>query len=462
MEKSTVIVLFGAAGDLAKKKLYHSIHSLHLKGVNLFVIGSGRREFSQADFHSIVSDASHSTDASFLNRFAYLSGNSADISYYEKLKSEISSIEAKNGKCNVIYYLSIPPELFSEVAVNLKKSGLNKSSTGFRRLVIEKPFGYDLETARKLNSDINNVFSEDQIYRIDHYLGKELVQNIIAFRFTNPVFQGLWNKNHIDNVQITISETAGVDERGNYYDKSGALRDMVQNHILQIMSLVAMEEPKDNKADSIRDEKVKLLNSIEKFDGKNIKNVVSGQYSGYASHTGVAKDSKTETFTAIKFNVNNERFKDVPFYARTGKKMSKSFAEVNIVFKKLPCVFCSVDDEKHHPNVLKIRIQPEEIISLQFNVRKPETNDVVVQNLEFLHEKVYGLRSSKSYEVLINDVISGDMTRFVRWDEVEASWKIIDSITNTWKTAKMIFEYDAGSFGPKEADLLLANSKWIN
>ena len=460
MGNATVIVLFGAAGDLAKKKLYHSIHSLHTKGVNLFVIGSGRREFSQSEFHKIVSDASHSTESSFLNRFIYLPGNSADFAYYEKLKSEILSIEAKNGKCNVIYYLSIPPELFSEVAVNLKKSGLNKSSTSFRRLVIEKPFGYDLETARKLNSDINDAFGEDQIYRIDHYLGKELVQNIIAFRFTNPVFQGLWNKNHIDNVQITISETAGVDERGNYYDKSGAIRDMVQNHILQIMSLVAMEEPKDNKADSIRDEKVKLLNSIEKFD-KSISSVVAGQYKGYTEHTGVAKDSKTETFAAIKFNINNSRWQGIPFYARTGKKLSKSFAEVNIVFKKLPCVFCSADEEKHSANVLKVRIQPEEVISLQFNVRKPETNDVVVQNLEFLHEKVYGLRSSKSYEVLLNDVISGDMTRFVRWDEVESSWKIIDSITNAWKTAKMVFKYDVGSSGPKEAELLLSNSKWI-
>jgi len=460
MEKGTIIVLFGAAGDLAKKKLYHSIHSLYAKGINLFLIGSGRREFSQAEFHKIVSDASHSTDSEFLNRFAYLAGNSADFSYYEKLKAEIDTIEAKNGKCNVLFYLSIPPELFSEVAVNLEKSGLNNSATGFRRLIIEKPFGYDLETARQLNSDINGAFGEDQIYRIDHYLGKELVQNIIAFRFSNPVFQGLWNKNHIDNVQITISETAGVDERGNYYDKSGAIRDMVQNHILQVLSLVAMEEPADNLADSVRDEKVKLLKSIEIF--RENMPVIAGQYAGYGEHAGVSKNTKTETFAALKFNIKNERWEGVPFYARTGKKMAKSYAEVNIEFKKMKCVFCSAGEEKHHPNILKIKIQPEESISLQFNIPNPETGKIITQNLEFQHGKIYGLRSSKSYEILLKDVISGDMTRFVRWDEVEASWKIIDSITSMWKTSKNVFKYDAGGFGPKEADKLLESRKWIN
>ena len=382
----------------------------------------------------------------------------------------IRQIEIFDPGFNKVFYLAVPSQFFEAIVDNLKKSNL---ATGSSRIVFEKPFGHDLKSSMKLNKTIKKAFKENQIYRLDHYLGKELVQNLLVLRFANNIFDPVWSKKYIDHVQITVAEDIGVETRGNYYDNAGALRDIIQNHMMQLVALTAMEPPRSLNADDIRTEKVKVLSSIKPFASKNVKNIaVRGQYGSgvvnnkevkaYRDEEKVDKKSNTETFVALKLNIGNNRWKGVPFYLRTGKRLNERVAEINIVFKQTSCILFCDQIKNIEPNMLIVRIQPEEGISLQFSAKVPgQKMTIDTVRMDFCHECKFGPKSPEAYERLLYDIISRDQTLFTRWDEVEIAWKIVDRIAKAWKKGKVI-NYNAGSWGPKEADILIERDgrKW--
>ncbi|MBK9391128.1 MAG: glucose-6-phosphate dehydrogenase [Bacteroidetes bacterium] len=480
--KNLILVIFGASGDLTSRKLIPAIYSLKNQGLlpgKFAMIGTGRTGFSLDEFRkkmqdSIIEFSEEAVDkdqvTSFLDHLYYLSmDNSAPADFFS-LRSHIQEIDDKYGiGGNYIFYMATPPLLYGPIALNLSNAGLTGQSEGFRRVIIEKPFGYDLESGRALNRTLHEIITEEQIFRIDHYLGKETVQNLLVTRFANGLFEPLWNRNYIDRIEITSSENIGVEERGGYYDNSGALRDMVQNHLLQMVGLTAMEPPSSLDSNAIRNEVLKVFQSLQPIKEEDVpKQVIRGQYTGslirgecvtgYRYEKGVPKDSRTETYVAIKFFINNWRWGGVPFYIRTGKRLPTRVTEIVIHFKPTPHHLFRRDSGKISANQLIIRIQPDEGILLKFDMKEPGAGfNVKNVNMDFHYKDLANVRVPSAYERLLYDVMIGDSTLFSRDDEVETAWKFLEPIQKAWANNHeiKIFGYPAGTWGPEHANDLI-------
>ncbi|OQM45039.1 glucose-6-phosphate dehydrogenase [Anoxybacillus sp. UARK-01] len=474
----SLIVIFGATGDLAKRKLFPSIYSLYQKGKlseKFAVVGVARRSLSDDAFRHYVSEAiEHSTkqqflDEAFISHFYYHSLDVTNTASYQELKQLLERLDSTyNIEGNRIFYLAMAPEFFGTITAHLKSEGLTNVN-GWKRLVIEKPFGHDLKSAQHLNKEIRKAFSEKEIFRIDHYLGKEMVQNIEVIRFANAIFEPLWNNRFIANIQITSSETLGVEDRGRYYDHSGALKDMVQNHMLQMVALLAMEPPIKLTTDDIRSEKVKVLRALRPISHDEVgQYFVRGQYGrgiirekeviGYREENNVDPDSNTETFVAGKLMIDNFRWAGVPFYIRTGKRMKEKSTKIVVQFKDVPMNLYYRTSENVHPNLLVIHIQPDEGITLHLNAKKSgESMKTTPIKLDYCYNCIDGINTPEAYEKLLYDCMRGDATNFTHWDEVAASWSFIDPIAEVWTNTKAADfpNYEAGSMGPKAADELL-------
>ncbi|MBM7572396.1 glucose-6-phosphate dehydrogenase [Aquibacillus albus] len=474
----SIIVIFGATGDLANRKLFPSIYRLYRNGKlseNFAVVGVARRPLTNEEFRNNVmksveqfqeDDIDHE---SFASHFYYNPFDATDLEHYQKLNSFLLELDDQyQTEGNRIFYLAMAPNFFGTIASNLKSEGLT-STNGWTRLVIEKPFGNNFETAKALNDQIREAFDEDQIYRIDHYLGKEMVQNIEVIRFANALFEPLWNNQYISNIQITSSEVLGVEDRGRYYESSGALRDMFQNHMLQMLALLAMEPPIKLTPDEIRSEKVKALRALRPVNEDEVDDYfVRGQYDrgiindeeqiAYRESNAVDENSNTETFVAGKLLIDNFRWAGVPFYIRTGKRMEKKSTEIVIQFKDLPMNLYYDQGENIYPNLLVIHIQPYEGITLHLNAKKGDygtTSTPIMLNYDNTQKDK--MNTPEAYEVLLHDCMRGDSTNFTHWDEVALSWKFVDIISNHWesKAAKQFPNYESGSNGPKDSDALL-------
>jgi len=478
MNPKSLIVIFGATGDLAKRKLFPSIYRLFLKGKlseEFAVVGVARRGLSDDEFRNYVKQSIEDSikqgfdSDHFISHFYYHSLDVTNSASYQELKSLLERLdETYNIPGNRIFYLAMAPEFFGTITAFLKSEGLTNTN-GWKRLVIEKPFGHDLRSAQQLNEEIRKSFSEREIFRIDHYLGKEMVQNIEVIRFANAIFEPLWNNRFISNIQITSSETLGVEDRGRYYDHSGALRDMVQNHMLQMVALLAMEPPSKLTTDDIRSEKVKVLRALRPISYKEIDEYfVRGQYGrgvvqgqeviGYREENNVDANSNTETFVAGKIMIDNFRWAGVPFYIRTGKRMTKKSTKIVVQFKDVPMNLYYRTSETIDPNLLVINIQPDEGITLHLNAKKSgETMRTMPIKLDFSNNGVHGINTPEAYEKLLYDSMRGDATNFTHWDEVAASWSFIDPISEVWENTKAFGfpNYESGSMGPKASDELL-------
>ncbi|MFH1881813.1 MAG: glucose-6-phosphate dehydrogenase [Planctomycetota bacterium] len=488
----SAFVVFGASGDLTHRKLLVSIFRLFTQDLlndRFYLLGCGRKKFSDEDFRKKAeqsirenSDFLSSKDLdAFTSRLYYVDGDYNDADFYRRIKTRLAELEQKHKVYkSLVFYLSVPPFLYATIVEHLGLAELvcpKKLTTEQQiKLVVEKPFGRDLQSATELNNRIHQCFDESQIYRIDHYLGKETVQNILMLRFANTIFEPIWNRNYIDNVQITIAETDGVEHRAGYYDTSGALRDIFQNHMLQMLALVAMESPISFKADHIRDEKVKLLRSIRAFDVNKLGDFcVRGQYGpgsingkkvkGYLEESGVRANSKTETFVAAKLFIDNWRWQGVPFYLRTGKRLPAKDTEIAITFKKVPySMFSSVGLDELPPNVLVLRIQPEEGISLSFQAKRPGSKICIsTLNMNFSYKSVFLVDMPQAYQRLLLDCMVGDQTLFTRQDDIEISWQLLTPILQAWEQDESApYKYAAGSESFAEADRLIEadNRKW--
>ena len=483
-----ILVIFGASGDLTKRKLLPTLYNLAKKDLlpkDFALIGCAIEQISEEDFRrQVYEDLREFAGAPercrfcdwLLERLYYVSGDFHDPAFYQRLKEVLAGVDAKQGtNGSYVYYLATAPGLFGEVVKRLGDAGLTEESDGhWRRVVIEKPFGRDLDSARALNKCIGSVLGEKQIYRIDHYLGKETVQNILIFRFSNGIFEPIWNRRYIDHVQITVSETLGVEQRGGYYDRAGALRDMVPNHILQLVTLTAMEPPISFHADAVRDEQAKILRAITPLAPEDVlTRAVRGQYGegvvdgvaapAYRSEPNVAPESNTETFMALKLNIDNWRWADVPFYIRTGKRLAARVTEIAIQFRRAPFVlFRDTPVEKLTPNLLVLHIQPDEGISLRFGAKVPGIQvNIGAVDMDFRYQDYFGNEPSTGYERLLYDVMIGDATLFQRADMVEAGWNVVESIIDVWKAlpARNFPNYAAGSWGPKEAEDLIERDR---
>lgn len=480
-----LFTIFGATGDLANRKLYPSLFRLYKKGYiknNFAVIGTARRQWSNDYFHEVITKSiqnlveDETELREFVSHFYYISHNVTDADNYIELKKLSEQLDEKYEiKQNRVFYLAMAPQFFGVIGDMLSSNHLI-TDEGFNRLIIEKPFGHDLDSATKLNNQLTKSFSEDQIYRIDHYLGKEMIQNISAVRFSNMIFESLWNNKYIDNVQITLAETVGVEDRGDYYDKTGALRDMVQNHILQTVALLVMEPPLSLNGNDIRTEKIKALRSLHLYKDSNdvLNNFVRGQYvanegmPGYTEESKVNPDSHTETFVAGKILVDNFRWAGVPFYIRTGKRMSQKDTYIHVQFKHVSMDLFPTEDVEDvaEPNILTIHISPLEGFSLRMNAKRVGQG-TEIQNIRMhsIFDEQAVANSPEAYERLLLDCLNGDPTNFTHWQEVEQSWKFIDYIRETWdKNGWKLFDYEAGSMGPKESFELLERDgfEWIS
>ncbi len=487
MEKpnNCILVIFGASGDLTKRKLMPALYDLFRRDLlpeKFGILGVSRTSFSDESFREkMLEDVKEFCEKqpvesdslnSFLSHLYYQCTDTKDKEDYANLKSRLDELhKALETENNVIYYLAVPPSLYESISKNLGDQGLNKQGeeSGWKRIIVEKPFGYDLDSARQLNLNMQKHFKEEQIYRIDHYLGKETVQNVLAFRFANGIFEPLWNRNYVHHVEVTAAESVGVENRGRYYDKSGAMRDMVQNHLLQVVGMIAMEPPALFNDEAVRNESIKVFQALCPIDPKDVpQQVVRGQYldstikgekvKGYRQENNVPEDSRTETFVAMKFFIDNWRWGGVPFYIRTGKRLPTRVTEVVIHFKQTPHrLFKQPDHDSVGDNQLVIRIQPDEGILLKFGMKTPGAGFKIENvNMDFHYSDLRGAYLPDAYERLLLDCMLGDSTLYARADAVEACWKFITPILETWKENPdiKIFGYPAGSWGPKEASLL--------
>ena len=460
MKKATanIVIIFGVTGDLANRKLFPALNDL-IKSKNLpkntIIYGCGRKNLKNNVFKNLNPKISSSAK--------YIKLNPLETNDFKKLRTKIDINKDNFKKINIVFYLSTPPSAYQFIIKNLISYNFNKENNGFSRIVIEKPFGEDQNSSKRLNKILKDGFKENQIYRIDHYLGKETVQNILVSRFSNLVFKALWNNNFISYVEITAAEKIGIERRGEYYESAGAIKDMFQNHLLELLCLTAMEEPKDNSSESIRDQKIKVLKKIKSIDYE--AHIVRGQYTrsenskktykGYRDNEGVDKRSKTETFFACKLFIENERWKDIPFFIRTGKRLPTKVTEIVVNFKRNHNVF----SDKNQNNVLIFRIQPDEGLLVKFNLKKPgDKTELLNKNLEFHYKKLGEDIISNAYETLILDVFNGNTMLFSRSDFVEKAWEIVDPIVNSIKTKNLkLYAYKAGSWGPKKADDIFRN-----
>jgi glucose-6-phosphate 1-dehydrogenase len=479
------VVIFGASGDLTYRKLIPALYNIHADGdlpATTQIIGFARREKSDAAFREELTEAltkfsrsgmQADTWSGLSNRIHYHRSEFGSEDGYRTLAEKLDRFDAENGTDgNRLFYLSVSPAEFEGILAKLQQFGLSKAKPGsWARVIVEKPFGKNRETAHELNEKVQRVFDEEDTYRIDHYLGKETAQNIMVLRFANAIFEPLWNHRYIDHVQITAAEPMGVEGRGPYYDNSGALRDMVQNHLTQLLCLVAMEPPTDLSAESVRDEKVKVVRSMRKMSPEEVRaNVVRAQYAegcvhgkdvpAYRTEDRVNPQSVTETYVAMKVHVDNWRWAGVPFYIRVGKRMAKHCAEIAVFFKETPGVLFNNAQAGLGPNVLVIRIQPDEGISLRMHSKRPGAQLAIESvKMDFQYGTSFGKPSPEAYERLLLDAMAGDATLFARRDEVDHAWAFVDCIETAWHEApnpSPIAFYASGSWGPKEADDLLA------
>lgn len=478
MTTSTSIVIFGVSGDLAQRKLIPALFNLfqkdRLKG-EFRIIGIAGRKWTDHDLRdtarkSLTEFSGYKIDPQkwnvFENSLFYLSGDFRDEASFQALSSKLSELEKDDA--NRLYYLATPPDYFTDIITYLGKTKQVNDERGWRRVVIEKPFGTDYVSAKKLNDDIHRVLREDQIYRIDHYLGKETVQNILIARFANTIFEPVWNRNYIENVQITVAEKVGLEHRAKYYDTVGVVRDMFQNHLLQLMALIAMEPAASYTPNDLRDEKMKALKAIRRIPKDLAFNEsVLGQYRGYLNEEGVSEGSQTPTFAAIRFFIDNWRWQGVPFYLRSGKKMAEKVSEIVIQFKSPPhLMFPLPQDYEFTSNRLTLCLQPDEGIHLKFETKVPDTiAETKSVDLQYHYRDEFGKDAiPEAYERLLLDAINGDASLFTRGDRSELAWEIIDPIIQAWEgsSSKPLAIYEQGSWGPVEADELLAmdSRKW--
>jgi glucose-6-phosphate 1-dehydrogenase len=480
------LVIFGATGDLTKRKLMPSLYNLARSGLlpdefaifafarRVHTTEGLRREFTEAMQRFGPQPLDANLWEKIVRRVTYLTGDYGDAAAYQTLRQALEQADAERGtRGNYLHYLATPPEVFSEVAAQLNTAGLTRDSRpfqGWRRIVVEKPFGRDLDSARALNGELQAAFDESQIFRIDHYLGKETVQNVLVFRFANGIFEPIWNRRYIDHVQITAAETVGVEGRGGYYETAGALRDMIQNHLFQLLALVAMEPPISFDGDAIRDQKVRVLQAIKPMDHEEIiRQSVRGQYGpgsiegkkvpGYREEPSVTRDSAIETYAALKLNVENWRWADVPFYLRAGKRMARRETQIVIQFRRAPVLlFRSAGAASLEPNRLILHIQPDERIEVQFQAKRPgAVVRVAPAGMNFCYADLGESVLSTGYETLLYDVMIGDATLFHRADMVDAAWRVATPILDVWGALppRDFPNYTAGSWGPAAADKLL-------
>ncbi len=476
-----VMVIFGATGDLTHRKLLPALYNLALEHPlppGFSVIGFARRPYTDESFRKQALDSINQFSRqkpvnpqvweSFEAGIHYLQSSFGDPKGYAKLAEKLNELDRVRGTSgNRIFYLSTPPSQYPEIIQQLGAAGLNRNRKGWTRIIIEKPFGHDLTSARELNRQVAKVFREEQVYRIDHYLGKETVQNILVFRFANGIFEPIWDRRYVDHVQITVAENIGLEGRGAYYEESGAIRDMVQNHVLQLLTLVAMEPPVAFDGNAVRDEKVKVLHALQPLTGAEaLTNSIRAQYGAgwssgqsvksYHEEPGVSPNSLTETYIAMKVSIDSWRWAGVPFYLRTGKHLPKRVTEIAIQFKQPPLMLFKKSDVEGQvePNILTLRIQPDEGISLKFGAKVPGTEmQIRSVNMDFFYGSSFVREQPEAYERLLLDCMLGDSTLFTRHDEVEAAWTFVQGILDVWRTTPTgILTYEPGTWGPQGAD----------
>ena len=473
----TTIVIFGASGDLTKRKLIPSLFNLCRKDripQPYMIVGSGGSAFTDEQFREHLLEGtkqfadfqfSDQEWSNFATRLFYRKASYSSAEDFERLSKELAELE--KGPANRLYYMAIPPKLFPDTIHNLDATGQLHEDGGWRRVVLEKPFGTDLASAVELNKQVQRALNENQIYRIDHYLGKETVQNILFTRFANTIFEPIWNRNYIDHVQITVAEKVGLEHRAGFYDSVGVLRDVFQNHILQLLTLISMEPPASFDATHLRNEKVKVLSAIQPMTPEQVAlNTVRAQYRGYRTEPEVKPSSNTATYAALRLSINNWRWKGVPFYLRSGKSMAEKQTQAIIQFKEPPLAMFPMQTMK--PNLLVLYLQPDEGVHLRFEAKAPDTvAETRSVDMEFHYAEAFGPTAiPEAYERLLLDALQGDASLFTRADEVETAWALIDPILQTWENhgTPPLATYKPGTWGPYEADTLLARDgrRWLN
>jgi glucose-6-phosphate 1-dehydrogenase len=470
-EPRVSLLIFGASGDLTRRMLIPALYNLYQKDrlPEIRILATSRSAYTSEGFREHLREGlqefnpeSYQAESwnSFVENIFYQAGDLTNQADYHKLVETLKNIEP--GPSNRLIYLAISPDNYHQVVLQLGQSGLaqqqNTPGAPWVHIVAEKPYGRDLQSARELNQTIHQVFSEDQVYRIDHYLGKETAQNILFFRFANTIFEPVWDRRYVDNIQITVAESVDVGHRASYYDRTGILRDMFQNHLFQLLSLVAMEAPASFNANAIRNERVKLLKSVRSLKREDS---IAGQYLGYCSAKGVSEDSRTPTYAALKLYIDNWRWRGVPFYLRSGKSLKKKATEITIEFQRPPhLMFGLSDQDEIVPNILSICIQPDEGIHLKFQAKEPDSEqDMRPVDMEFHYQRFFGdVKLPGAYERLLSEAIAGDPSLFTRSDAIETAWEIIDPLVESWEDPETddLVVYDPGSWGPKEAEELLA------